>query len=102
MRRRAVGGRPLGAGPRAVLSHETAAELHGLLSASTRQDRTVHVTVPRGRQVAAMRHVRLHYSQRLDDSRHPVLLPPATRFEETVLDLAVTAATMTDGISWIL
>ncbi len=92
----------LGAGPRAVLSHQTAAELHGLLSASTRQDSTVHVTVPRGRQVAAMRHVRLHYSQRLDDSRHPVLLPPATRFEETVLDLAVTAATMTDGLSWIL
>jgi hypothetical protein len=92
------------AGPRAILSHETAAELHGLLSASAsaRPDRTVHVMVPRGRQVTAMRHVRLHYSQRLDDSRHPVLLPPVTRFEDTILDLAVAAATVTDAISWIL
>jgi very-short-patch-repair endonuclease len=92
----------LGAGPRAILSHESAAELHELLSGTARQDRTVHVTVPRGRQVAAMRHVRLHYSQRLDDSRHPVLLPPVTRVEDTILDLAVAAATVTDGISWIL
>ena len=92
----------LGAGPRAVLSHETAAELHGLLSASARQDGPIHVMVPRGNQVAAMRRVRLHYSQRLEASRHPVLLPPVTRLEDTTLDLAGAAATVTDGIGWIL
>ena len=92
----------LRAGPRAILSHETAAELHGLLSPAARPGRLIHVMVPRGQQVVPMRHVRLHYSQRLDDARHPVLLPPVTRFEETVLDLAVAAATVTDGIGWIL
>lgn len=92
----------LGAGPRAILSHETAAELHGLLSPAARPGRIIHVMVPGGQQVVPMRYVRLHYSQRLDDSRHPVQLPPVTRFEETVLDLAVTAATVTDGIGWIL
>ena len=90
----------LGAGSRAALSHETAAELHGV--ASGRQSLLIHVTVPRGHQVAAMRNVRLHYSGRLDSSRHPVALPPVTRLEDTILDLAVTAATVTDGIGWIL
>jgi very-short-patch-repair endonuclease len=92
----------LGAGPSAVLSHETAAELHGLLSIGARPSMPIHVTVPRSRQVAAMRQVRLHYSQRLAASRHPALLPPVTRFEDTVLDLAGAAATVTDGIGWIL
>ena len=92
----------LGAGPRAVLSHETAAELHGLLGAGVRPDWLVHVMVPRGQRVAAMRRVRLHFSQRVDPSRHPVLLPPVTRVEDTVLDLAVAAATVTDGVGWIL
>jgi hypothetical protein len=92
----------LGAGPRAVLSHQTAAELHGLLSPGARPEMLIHVMVPRGHQVAAMRHVRLHYSQRLDAERHPVLLPPTTRLEDTILDLAGTAATVTDGVGWIL
>jgi hypothetical protein len=92
----------LGAGPRAVLSHETAAELYGLLGTRTRPGPLVHVMVPRGQRVAAMSEVRLHYSQRLDISRHPVLLPPVTRLEDTILDLAGTAATLPDGIAWIL
>jgi hypothetical protein len=92
----------LGAGPRAALSHQTAADLHGLLGAGTRDDRLVHVMVPRGRQVAAMRRVRLHYSQRVDAARNPVLLPPLTTVEETLLDLASGAATVTDGVGWIL
>ncbi len=92
----------LGAGPRAVLSYQSAAGLYGLLGESVRDDRLIHVTVPRGRRVAAMKRVRLHYSQRVDASRHPVLLPPATRVEDTVLDLACGAATAADGIGWIL
>lgn len=92
----------LGAGPRAVLSHETAAELYGLLGTRTRPGPLVHVMVPRGQRVAAMSEVRLHYSQRLDISRHPVLLPPVTRLEDTILDLAGTAATLPDGIAWLL
>jgi hypothetical protein len=92
----------LGAGPRAVLSHQSAADLHGLIAAGTRQDRLVHVTVPRGQRVAALKQVRLHYSQRVDAARHPVLLPPLTGVEDTVLDLASAAANVTDGIGWIL
>src|SRR6202044_2077210 len=84
------------------LSHETAAELHGLLSVGARLSMSIHVTVPRSHQVAAMRQVRLHYSQRLAASRPPALLPPVTRLDDTVLDLAGTAATVTDGIGWIL
>ena len=92
----------LGAGPRAVLSYQSAAGLHGLLGTGGREDRLVHVTVPRGQRVAVMTQVRLHYSGRVDDARHPVLLPPLTRVEDTVLDLASAAASAADGIGWIL
>jgi hypothetical protein len=58
--------------------------------------------VPRGRTVAPMRAVVIHYSQRVDVARHPALEPPRTRLEETVLDLAAAESTATGAISWIL
>ena len=52
----------LRAGPAAVLSHQTAAELNGFLAAPAP---LIHVTVPSGGQVAAIPGVRLHYSRRV-------------------------------------
>ena len=89
----------LRAGPDAVLSHQTAAELYGLLPGPAP---LIHVTVPSGSRVVAPRGVRLHYSGRLAQARHPVLAPPRTRLDDTVLDLAGRAATLDDAISLIL
>ena len=90
----------LGSRSGAVLCHQTAAELHGLLEA--REDRAVHVMVRRGCTVAPTRGVVVHYSQRVDVARHPALEPPRTRLEETVLDLAAAEATATGATGWIL
>jgi hypothetical protein len=90
----------LGARPGALLCHQTAAELHGLLE--PRKGGMIHVMVPRGHGVAPMSGVVIHYSRRADAARHPALLPPRTRLEETVLDLADAESTATGAISWIL
>ncbi|MGE5133433.1 MAG: type IV toxin-antitoxin system AbiEi family antitoxin domain-containing protein [Gemmatimonadota bacterium] len=89
----------LRAGPGAVLSHQTAAELYGLLPG---QAPLIHVTVPSGSRVAGPPGVRVHYSGRLAQARHPVLAPPRTRLDDTVLDLAGQAATLDDAVSLIL
>lgn len=75
------------AGPDAVLSHQTAAELHGLLKQPSVM---IHLTVPATANPA--KHGRIpgvvvHRSRSLDLTRHPVLSPPRTRIEHTVLDL---------------
>ncbi len=88
----------LRAGPQAVLSHHTAAELHGLVNSRTT---AIHVTVPSGRWVTPISGVVLHYSCRIAEARHPVRTPPQTRIEETVLDLAGAAATLDDAFSWV-
>ncbi len=88
----------LRAGPTAVLSHHTAAELHGL---TVQPAPVIHVTVRSGNRVAAIDGVSLHYSQRAPEARHPVLLPPRTRIEETVLDLAA-ASSLDSALSWTL
>ena len=49
-----------------------------------------------------MKGVVIHYSQRVDVARHPVLEPPRTRLEETVLDLAAAEATPARATAWIL
>lgn len=90
----------LTAGPDAVLSYQTAAELYGLASPPAAM--LIHVTVPTGQRVAPIRRVVLHYSGRLEVARHPALRPPRTRLEETVVDLAESASTVSDAISWIL
>src|SRR5450755_4476845 len=71
-------------GPDAVLSHQAAAEIYGLLREPSRP---IHLTVPSGSQVVRRPGVAVHYSGRVADARHPVLLPPRTRIEETILDL---------------
>lgn len=77
----------LRAGPGAVLSHQTAAELYGLIK---QPGSAIHVTVPATANPAKYGRIPglvVHRSRILDATRHPVLLPPRTRVEDTVLDL---------------
>ncbi len=92
----------LRAGPaEAVLSHQTAAELWGLLDGPSR---VIHVTVPhdsnperRGQIPGAV----VHRSRSLQHARHPVAKPPRTRVEETVLDLVDCARSFEEAYGWI-
>jgi hypothetical protein len=79
----------LAAGSQAVLSHQTAAELFKI---TDRQSSLVHVTIPANRHVVRRQGIVVHRSTRIEAARHPSLLPPRTRIEETVLDLVVQAA----------
>jgi hypothetical protein len=88
----------LSAGPGAVLSYQTAAELVGL---STGPSDLVHVTIPSSRRVVSRPGLAIHISARVAAARHPVRLPPQTRVEETILDLAGTARTIDDACAWI-
>jgi hypothetical protein len=88
----------LSAGPGAILSHETAAEL---LRLTDKPVQTIHVTVPRDRHLAAVSGVRLHRSARALDAVLGQSNPPRTRVEETVLDLTQTAANFDDVCGWI-
>jgi hypothetical protein len=89
----------LRAGPGAALSHQTAAELYGLLPVPAPM---IHVTVPSGKPVTRPPGIALHYSGRLDQARHPALTPPRTRIEDTVLDLVNISASMDEVASLIL
>jgi hypothetical protein len=88
----------LRAGPRALLSHQTAARLWGLPGPVTA---AVHVTVPRGSPVTPAPGLVVHYSGRVAEARHPAMTPPRTTVEETALDLANAAATADDAVAWI-
>ena len=89
----------LRAGPVAALSHHSAAELYGLVATPAP---VVHVMVPAGREIAPAPGVIVHYSSLVSRTRHPVLLPPRTRVEETVLDLADSADSLDASLSWVL
>jgi hypothetical protein len=101
----------LRAGSRAVLSHQTAAELSGLVR-SVADGSTgrgygagtgpIHITVPHDHRPVTLNGVRVHYSRRVDGARHPVLEPARTRVEETILDLAVASASVMDAVGWVL
>jgi hypothetical protein len=88
----------LSAGPGAVLSHETAAELHRL---ADKPSDPIHVTVPWERHIVAARGVRLHRSTRAWEIAMRQSSPPRTFVEETVLDLSQTAASFDDVCGWI-
>lgn len=83
----------------AVLSHETAADLHGFAEDTSR---VIHVTIPHGRRLPkAVAGVQVHVSRRLEQARHPALTPPRTRVEDTAVDLTQTARTIDDAINWL-
>ena len=77
----------LRAGPEAVLSHQTAAELYGLLKQPSPM---IHLTVPATTNPARKGRIPgvvVHRSRIIEVTRHPVLSPPRTRIEHAVLDL---------------
>ena len=90
-------GAVLRAGDDAVLSHHTAAELCGLSDAPSA---SIHVTVPRQAGPLVIPGLVLHYSARISDARHPARLPPQTKLEETVLDLADISTCAEDAVAW--
>ena len=87
----------LRAGDGAVLSHQTAAELHGLIDSPAE---TICVTVPSTRRVMAPGVV-IRISGRVAEARQPGPEPPRTTVEETVLDLIQLARTFDDVCGWI-
>ena len=88
----------LSAGPGAMLSHQTAAELQELADKATNP---IHVTVPHERHVLAVDGVSLHRSGRAVEAMEQRSFPPRTRVEETVLDLTQTAKTFDDVCGWV-
>lgn len=86
------------AGPGAMLSHQTAAEVAGLVD---RPSELVQITVPAERRVAPTAGLVIRVSGRARPARHPARLPPQTRLEETVLDLADAAGTIDDAADWV-
>jgi hypothetical protein len=87
----------LSAGEGAVLSHQTAAELHGLLNPPAD---AIYVTVPSTRRVVT-RGLIIRTSGRVEQARQPNRAPPRTSVEETVLDLVQLAPGFDDACGWI-
>jgi Transcriptional regulator, AbiEi antitoxin len=88
----------LRAGDEAVLSHETAAEIAGLLAHPSGK---IHVTVPHSRTPARIPGVVIHRSVLAKANRHPTRTPPQTRVEETVVDLTQTARNVEEAMGWL-
>jgi hypothetical protein len=88
----------LRAGPGAVLSHHTAAEVQGMNDPMATQ---IHVTIPDARTVDPIPGVVVHRSRRLDAIRHPSRALPQTRVEETVLDLTQSARSLDEAMGWL-
>jgi predicted transcriptional regulator of viral defense system len=87
----------LRAGPGAVLSHLSAAELHGLID---HPGESIFVTVPSTRRVTA-RGIDVRMSGRIAEAAQPGREPPRTNLEETVFDLIELAVTFDDACGWI-
>jgi hypothetical protein len=91
----------LRAGPSAVLSHETAAEIHGLIDKPIGQ---IHISVPAERRPGQHRKlpgVTIHRSRCLVAEWQPPWHLPRTTVEGTVLDLIAAARTFDDAYGWI-
>ncbi len=87
------------AGPGAVLSHRTAAELWGI---ADEPSSVIHLTVPGDRRVRRQPGLAVHLSARAAAATHPAAVPPRTRVEETIIDLWEAAATLDDAVSWVV
>jgi hypothetical protein len=89
----------LSAGSGAMLSHRSAAELHGLTDVP---GQVIHVTVPTDRRVRSdIAGVIVHRSARAAQAAHPVATPPRTRVEETVLDLVDGSRSLDEAVGWV-
>jgi predicted transcriptional regulator of viral defense system len=87
----------LRAGEGAVLSHQSAAELHGLIDGPAER---ICVTVPSTRRITTPG-ILVRMSGRVGEARQPNREPPRTTVEETVFDLAQLARTFDDACGWI-
>jgi hypothetical protein len=87
------------AGPGALLSHETAAEV---LHLTDRRCPVIQVTIPHSRRVRAPYGVRVHRSS-LDYPRWRPLrgIPPHTFYADTIIDLVAAASDRDDVVAWI-
>jgi very-short-patch-repair endonuclease len=83
-------------GPRSILSHETAAELDGLVNS---RSRLIHVTVPQRQHRQEVPGLAVHRTRHVLAFRQIGRLPPRTMPEETVLDLAQAATSFDDVIA---
>ena len=89
-------------GQGAMLSHETAAEVHGLIDKPA--GKTIHITVPPRRrpvQRGSMRGVVIHRSGQSRPQLPITWKLPRTRIEDTVLDLIDAAPTFPVAYGWI-
>jgi very-short-patch-repair endonuclease len=88
------------AGPGAMLSHETAGELHDLVG---KHASTIHVTVPHRRRPAQQKPIRgvtIHRSRHSGVAqRLPDWHVPRTSVEDTVLDLVASLRSLDDAYS---
>src|SRR5262249_54759715 len=86
--------------PDAVLSHHTAAERPGLTDEPSSM---ITIPVPASKRPARVKipGVLVHRSDAILRTKHPVMLPPCTRVEDTVLDLIQIAPTFDDAYAWI-
>ncbi len=97
----------LRAGPGAMLSFRTAAELARLTGPAEQEtpvepdEPPIHVTVPGDRRISRIQGTVLHWSDRATQAMHPARTPPQTRVEETVLDLVSVARTIDDAYGWV-
>jgi predicted transcriptional regulator of viral defense system len=91
----------LRAGPGAVLSHQTAAEVHRLTDKPASK---IHVTVPASRNPARrgpIRGVIIHRSRNVASEPLPPWQLPRTPIADTVLDLVEAAKTADDAFAWL-
>jgi hypothetical protein len=89
-------------GEGAMLSHETAAEVHGLIDKPA--SKTIHIVVPARRRPVRRGAVRGVVIHRSDQSRPQLPITwklPRTRVEDTVLDLIDAAPTFQVAYGWI-
>jgi hypothetical protein len=89
-------------GEGAMLSHETAAEVHGLIDKPA--SKTIHIVVPARRRPVRRGAVRGVVIHRSDQSRPQLPITwklPRTRIEDTVLDLIDAAPTFQVAYGWI-
>jgi hypothetical protein len=88
----------LACGTGAMFSHHTAAELWGI---TERPSSLIHVTKPHRDSIEGPRGVRIHYSTRAEQIRHPAASPPRTRLEETIIELTQISHDLDEAAAWI-
>jgi hypothetical protein len=87
------------AGPGAVASHRTAAQLQGLVD---EEPATVEVLIPWDQRIPPQPGVVVRRSRHLAEQRHPSRSVPQTRVEHTVLHLSDRATDQDEVVSWVL